>query len=77
MIEIYGKDACSFCAKATGLADMLGLNYVYKKLGRDFSREELLEEFPNARTFPQIRVNGKSIGGYEQFVQYTKQEKAA
>jgi len=72
MIEIYGKDACTFCSKATGLAETLGLNYVYKKLGNDFSREELFEMFPNARTFPQIRANGEYIGGYEQFVQYVK-----
>jgi glutaredoxin 3 len=72
MIEIYGKDACTFCSKATGLAETLGLNYVYKKLGKDFSREELFEMFPNARTFPQIRADGEYIGGYEQFVQYVK-----
>ena len=71
MIEIYGKDGCTFCTKAVGLAEMQGLNYVYKKLGRDFAREELFELFPNARTFPQIRANGEYIGGYEQFVQYT------
>ena len=35
-IEIYGKDGCTFCTKAVGLAEMQGLNYVYKKLGRDF-----------------------------------------
>ena len=73
MIEIYGKDACTFCAKAVGLADVLDLNYVYKKLGVDFTREELFEMFPNARTFPQIVVDGEHIGGYEQFVIHAKQ----
>lgn len=73
MIEIYGKDGCTFCTKAVGLAEMRGLNYVYKKLGRDFAREEIFELFPNARTFPQIIADGSAIGGYEQFVEYVKQ----
>jgi len=29
--------------------------------------------FPGARTFPQIKVNGKSIGGYDGFPQYLEE----
>jgi glutaredoxin len=29
-----------------------------------------MEQFPTARTFPQIRVSGRDVGGYEQFLQY-------
>jgi len=39
-------------------------------MGKDFDREAVLTEFPEARTFPQIVVGGQKIGGYEQFVQY-------
>jgi glutaredoxin-related protein len=41
-------------------------------LDEDFTREQLFEEFPTARTFPQIRVDGKSIGGYDQLAEYVK-----
>ena len=34
-------------------------------LGIDFEREELENLAPGAKTFPQILVNGVSIGGYE------------
>ena len=34
----------------------------------DFTREELFEKFPTARTFPQITVDGEAIGGYDNFV---------
>ena len=37
--------------------------YTYQKLDRDFTREELFEQFPGARTFPQIILNGEKIGG--------------
>ena len=39
-------------------------------MGRDFTRDEVLSEFPSARTFPQIVVSGNKVGGYEQFVKY-------
>ena len=70
MIEIYGKDACPFCVQAKQLCEMKGVEYVYKNLGQDFTREQVLEEFPNARTFPQIRVNGTAIGGFTELQQY-------
>ena len=44
-------------------------NFEYKKfmLDVDFSREEMFEKFPSARTFPQITINGELIGGYTEF----------
>ena len=70
MIEIWGKPACPSCIKAKQFCEMRKYNYVYKELGKDFEREKVLEEFPTARTFPQIVVNGLKVGGYEQFVDY-------
>lgn len=37
------------------------------KLGLDFDRDEMMAKFPTARTFPQIKIDGKSIGGWDQF----------
>ena len=70
MIEIYGKPMCPFCDKAKRLCETRGFDFTYKSLGTDYTREELMEQFPNARTVPQIVVNGQKIGGYEQFTQY-------
>ena len=42
------------------------LSYKLLVLDEDFSREEFYEMVPNAKTFPQILVNGKTIGGYEE-----------
>jgi len=41
--------------------------YSYWKLGKDFTREDLFEKFPNARTFPQITVDGELVGGWTEF----------
>ena len=70
MIEIYGKPQCPYCDKAKALCERRNFEFTYKTLGIDYTKEELLESFPNARTVPQIRINGESIGGYDQLVTY-------
>jgi len=66
-VEIYSKPACPFCVQAKNLAEQKGYEYTYKMLDEDFTREELMEKFPTARTFPQIVVEGQSIGGFTEF----------
>lgn len=66
-VEIYSKPACPFCIQAKNLAETKGYDLTYKMLEEDFSREELFETFPGARTFPQIIVDGEKIGGFTEF----------
>jgi glutaredoxin len=70
MIHIWGKPACPSCTKAKALCEQRGYQFEYLEMGKDFDRETVLSEFPEARTFPQIVVGGQKIGGYEQFVKY-------
>jgi len=73
MIEIWGKTDCGYCYAAKALCEQRGLTYTYKELGKDFNREEILEQFPNAKTFPQIRVNGTPIGGFDKLGTYLEE----
>ena len=73
MIMIWGKPQCPFCDKAKRLLDSREIAYEYKQLGVDLRREDILEEFPEARTFPQIVINGLKIGGYEQLGTYLEE----
>tara|TARA_B100000085_G_scaffold189657_1_gene173542 strand:+ start:123 stop:344 length:222 start_codon:yes stop_codon:yes gene_type:complete len=66
MITIYGKPRCPFCDRAKALCEQKGLEYEYKMLDADYTAEELFEKVPSARTFPQIFIDGESIGGYQQ-----------
>ena len=70
MIEIYGKPACPSCTKAKALCESRGYKFEYYTLGSEFTREELFEQFPTAKTFPQIIIGGHKVGGYEQMVEY-------
>ena len=70
MIEIYGKPQCPFCDQAKALCEARKLPYTYFQLGTDFTRDEVLEMFPGARTFPQIKVHGTKIGGFDKLPSY-------
>ena len=70
MIEIYGKPSCPSCMKAKTLCETRGLKFEYYQLDTDFTKEELFEQFPTARTFPQIKIGGNKVGGFEQMVEY-------
>jgi len=54
MIEIWGRKGCWFCDAAKRLCQNKNIDYIYKQLDEDFTREEIFKKFPNARTFPQI-----------------------
>ena len=64
MIEIWSKPNCSFCDKAEMLCKMKSLEYKKYMLDVDYSREDFVDKFPDARTFPQITMDGNYIGGF-------------
>ena len=61
-ISIYSKPNCIFCDKAK--MRLVKENPRILMLDKDFKREEFFELFPDARSFPQIVVNGRHIGTY-------------
>ena len=70
-IQIYSKPQCPYCDMALRLAKGLvatqGVTYNKYMLDEDFNKQQLMEKFPTARTFPQITIDGESIGGYNEF----------
>ena len=71
-IVIYSKPNCIYCDKAKALVKGLDLKYEEKMFGKDFnSVEELYEAVgKQVRTMPQIKIEGKLVGGYNQLVEY-------
>ena len=75
MNVVYSKPMCTYCDKAKHLLKTSGIEYKEMLIGRDLSRETLLEEFaangmPQPRSVPQIILNGKYVGGYNELVKY-------
>ena len=70
-IIIYSKNNCVFCNKAKHLVKTLGLTYTEKKMEEFDSPQAMLEDIgKQVRTMPQIKIDGKLVGGYNQLVEY-------
>jgi glutaredoxin len=73
MIEIYTKLDCPYCNKAKQLLRTTDQQFNEFKLNVDFTREILLEKYPNAKTYPVVVVDGFHIGGYTQLAEMINQ----
>ena len=70
-IIVYSKPACVYCDKAKALLTRLGLEYTEKVVSKDLSLEELFKELgKQVRTIPQIVIDEKHIGGYNELIEY-------
>lgn len=70
-IIIYSKQNCTFCTKAKNLIKNLGLEYTEKKMEDFVSTEAMLEDIgKQVRTMPQIKIDNKLIGGYNQLIEH-------
>jgi glutaredoxin len=63
---VWSKYNCSFCDQAKALLKQKGIVVEEKKIGDGYTREDLLEAVPAARTVPQIFLDGELIGGFNE-----------
>ena len=63
---VWSKLQCPFCDMAKSLLKSKEIVFEERMIGGGWSREQLLEDIPNARTVPQIILKGELIGGYQQ-----------
>lgn len=61
---IWSKDNCTYCVQAKTLLSQKGIQFEERKIGDGYTKEDLLESVPNARTVPQIFLDGELIGGF-------------
>ena len=71
---IWSKDNCPFCIKAKEMLSLKGIAYEERNISSgNWSREQLLEAVPNAKTVPQIWLHGRYVGGYTDLEEYYEQ----
>lgn len=64
-VVVYTTEWCGYCDRAKSLLEARGVAYREERVPRTLEgRRRLAELAPNARTFPQIVVDGDVIGGY-------------
>lgn len=61
---VWSKDQCPFCDQAKALLKSKGIEFEEKRIGHGYTKEQLLEAVPTARTVPQIFLDDKLIGGF-------------
>ena len=67
---IFSKDNCPYCDKAKFVLQNESEVEVKNISSVASFREELFEMNPNARTMPQIFLNGELIGGFDDLVRW-------
>jgi glutaredoxin 3 len=68
-IEVYTTPSCAYCVRAKRLLQERGLAYEEFDVARDDELRESVMQRSGRRTVPQIFIDGKSIGGYEELAE--------
>jgi ribonucleoside-diphosphate reductase alpha subunit len=76
-VEIYTKSTCKFCRYAKNLLNSKNINFKEVNLDENNIRDKFFEEINKEReepltTVPQIMINGKYIGGFNDLYNYFK-----
>ena len=66
---VWSKYHCPFCDQAKALLKQKGIEFEERKIGDGFTKEDLLEAVPTARTVPQIFLDGELVGGFTELKQ--------
>lgn len=66
-VEIYTTSYCPFCFRAKSLLKSKGIAFSEIDVtGDDAMREKMIELSGGRRTVPEIFINGKIVGGYDE-----------
>lgn len=63
---VWSKEKCPMCIQAKTLLKKHGIEYEERIVGVDWTKDQLLEQVPSARSVPQIFLDGAHLGGYEE-----------
>jgi glutaredoxin len=67
---VWSKYNCPYCDQAKALLKQRNIPFEEKKIGDGYTKEELLEAVPTARTVPQIFLDEELIGGFTELKRY-------
>jgi ribonucleoside-diphosphate reductase subunit M1 len=77
-LKIYSKTNCGYCKRAKELLSQKNIKYEEMSLDDDNKRKIFFDQFDESvkRTVPQIYINEKRIGGYDELVTYFSNKKS-
>lgn len=63
---VWSKHHCPYCDQAKALLKMKGIEIEERNINEDWTKEQLLEAVPTARTVPQIFLDDEYVGGFQE-----------
>lgn len=73
-VVVWSKYNCHFCDQAKALLTQKNIKFEERKIGDGWTKEELLETVPTARTLPQIIIDGNVVGGFNELKKMFEQQ---
>ena len=69
---VYSQDNCAACISAKRLLLINGYEVEERKIGvgNKWTKQDLIDAVPDAKSVPQIFINGEYIGGFPQLSAY-------
>ena len=64
-IIVYRTKYCPYCVAAKNLLTKLNLPFEEISVDNDYAKRDWLVDATGQQTVPQIFINGKSIGGFD------------
>jgi glutaredoxin 3 len=71
-VTVYTTEPCGYCRVAKALLDKRGIAYDEINLAKDPDGRAELVRVTGMMTFPQVVIEGESIGGYQELVAFDK-----
>lgn len=72
---VWSQTRCTYCDQAKALLEQNGIEYEERLIGDDWTKQQLIEAVPTARSVPQIFLKGEYIGGYTELRKKLTQDK--
>jgi glutaredoxin 3 len=73
---VWSKDSCPYCVQAKALLTQKGIAYEERNIMHGtWTKEQLLEAVPTARTLPQIFLGEEYVGGFTELKQKLTESK--
>jgi len=75
-VEIYAKTFCGYCFRAKRLLDSKGIEYdEHEVIFGGPEKQEMIERSGGRTTVPQIFIDGRHIGGWDELIELESQGK--
>lgn len=66
---VWSKDYCPYCVQAKVLLESKDIEYEERLIGEEWTKEQMLEAVPDAKTVPQIFLDNEYVGGFTELRQ--------